>query len=116
MAKLSARGRTEVARWTREDDSPKSDLVSWRRSTLALMSDGVLLEKDDVVFKPEGRRHSYGWKVARGAFHGPRDSKLTADLVEAWAEKRGYQRVSWAGTAYNARGERMTVTVPESES
>lgn len=63
MAKLSARGRKEVARVTKLDASPNSDLVTERRKTYALMTDGAILEKTDVVFKSDGKKHSYGWKV-----------------------------------------------------
>ena len=67
MAKLTARKRTELARVERERDVTDSSLITWERRTLALMSDGTVLEKRDVRFKPtsysEGERHSYGWKV-----------------------------------------------------
>src|SRR3954469_16164120 len=93
MAKLSARGRfclTEVTReYTAEhlqtlhdryqrsyvaDYVDGSDLAStvWERKTRRLMSDGSILEKLDIRFRPDplntwddpsGRRHSYGWKV-----------------------------------------------------
>lgn len=108
MAKLSARGRHELARIAKEKTMP--DLVQcstcngtgkylrdlqlgerflyrtgetcehckgegkckpstvWERKTLTLMSDGKVLEKWDVRFQPDhmdpqGRFHSYGWKV-----------------------------------------------------
>lgn len=67
MAKLSARGRIELGRWQIERETPNSDLTTSERITLALMSDGRLLQKRDVVFKPdtfnpEGRKYSWGWK------------------------------------------------------
>lgn len=94
MAKLSARGRTCLAEATREytaeqlqsahdrykasytpDYLAGSDLALtvWERKTKRLMSDGTVLEKIDVRFRPspncswegpQGRRHSYGWKVS----------------------------------------------------
>jgi len=94
MAKLSARGRTVQVEATREyyletlqrahdryeasykaDYVPGSDpsLTVWERVTKRLMSDGKILEKRDVRFRPspncswedpQGRRHSYGWKVS----------------------------------------------------
>lgn len=62
MAKLSARGRKEVARLSKEGD-PGRELVSWERVTVTLMSDGKVLEKRDVVFQSDGRKHTWGWKV-----------------------------------------------------
>lgn len=46
-------------------------VTNWERTTYVIMSDHVVLRKDDVRFKPadwekaqypEGRLHSYGWK------------------------------------------------------
>lgn len=67
MAKLSARGRVELARVSRTLDTPNSTLTSKERYTKAYMSDGRLLTKLDVWFRPDrfdpdGRFHSYGWK------------------------------------------------------
>jgi len=66
MAKLSARGRTEVARVAREriiaPESGNSNPVIWRRTTLALMSDRNVLEKNDVRWA-DGMTHTYPWKV-----------------------------------------------------
>jgi hypothetical protein len=61
MARLTAYGRTELVRMAKEE-SPDSELVSWRRKTVVLMSDLTVLEKQDVLFRRDGRRHSYGWK------------------------------------------------------
>lgn len=104
MAKLSARNRTVKVEAVREYDAatlqrahdrfqasyvpdyvPGSDpaLTVWERVTRRLMSDGTVLEKRDVRFRPspncswedpKGRRHSYGWKV-----HGKLKAGLTAD-------------------------------------
>jgi len=93
MAKLSARGRKPVVEATREYDldtlqrahdryerSYKPDYVDgadpsltiWERATRRLMSDGTIIEKRDVRFRPtpnctwddpKGRYYSYGWKV-----------------------------------------------------
>ena len=63
MAKLSARGRTEVKRVTRESLTPTSDTISWERTTVVLMSDGNILSKRDVKFRADNRAHSYGWVV-----------------------------------------------------
>lgn len=52
-------------------DSIRLSLTVWERKTRRLMSDGKILEKLDVRFRPDGctwddargRLHSYGWKV-----------------------------------------------------
>ncbi len=104
MAKLSARNRQTTVEVVREYDaailqaghdryeaSYKPDYVAgsdpsltvWERCTRRLMSDGTILEKRDVRFRPSpactwedpnGRRYSYGWKV-----HGKLKAGLTAD-------------------------------------
>lgn len=78
MAKLSARGRKEILRLAFEQEVPDDDLVMWRRTTEAYMTDGHILRKRDVRFKPdsfrpEGRAHSYGWKD---------DGKVKAELMK----------------------------------
>jgi hypothetical protein len=55
-------------------DGADPSLTIWERVTRRLMSDGNILEKRDVRFRPSpipaswddpnGRRYSYGWKVA----------------------------------------------------
>jgi hypothetical protein len=68
MAKLSTHGkellRIELERNITEPESR----TSWRRVTRAYMSNGKVMEKIDVRFKPssirpEGERYSYGWKI-----------------------------------------------------
>lgn len=65
MAKLSARGRKELARMEKEDNTDDGD-VDCRRKTLAFMDDGRILQKYDVRFTAttysKARKHSYGWK------------------------------------------------------
>jgi len=88
MAKLSARGRTELARVEKTVYPTPPDLVTERRYTTAYMSDGTLLQKCDVIFRSDGKRHSYGWIV-----RGKVDPGLT---VEQWLELRarlGYKQV-----------------------
>lgn len=84
MAKLSARGRKVLVAVTREYDQATLERASehrgfgpsltvWERCSRRLMSDGTVLEKRDVRFRPslnplpyddpKGDRHSYGWKV-----------------------------------------------------
>lgn len=92
MAKLSARGRTELARISKEDCDPISELIIWRRKTLALMSDRTVLEKLDVRFKPDsffnprGELYSYGWKVK-----GKAKPELTPERFREIYAKAGYQ-------------------------
>jgi hypothetical protein len=88
MAKLSSRGRTELVRLTKLDikDDPKS-LASESRTTVALMSDRTILEKRDVVFRADGKRHSYGWKV----FSKVKEGVTPERFVEAFT-KLGFVR------------------------
>lgn len=87
MAKLSAYGQTEVLRLEKAMDVTDSDLVSWRRTTYALMDNGRVLKKIDVLFKENGtmhgRRHSYGWKRVH----------LKPGVDAAKLESHGYVRV-----------------------
>lgn len=56
MAKLSARGRTEIVRIVKETegddlrDSSRKNGVIWQRATLVLMSDNVVLQKVDLRY------------------------------------------------------------------
>jgi predicted RNA-binding Zn-ribbon protein involved in translation (DUF1610 family) len=114
MAKLSARGRTCRVEVSREYDaatlqkahdryerSYKADYVDgsdpaltvWERVTKRLMSDGKVLEKRDVRFRPSpactwedpnGRRYSYGWKVAATLKAG----KTPADYIAIYSAPR----------------------------
>lgn len=88
MAKLSARGRKEVVRFENLQvvTDPES-LVSERRYTVAFMSDHTLLKKIDVVFKSDGKKHSYGWKKI-----GKAKPTHTAMTLEAFYKKLGYVR------------------------
>jgi len=79
MAKLSAGGRTELMRASKETAVTDDEAVDWRKTTRAWMDDGKVLEKHDVNFKATGsasyqqaRRHSYGWKVT---------GRIKADLM-----------------------------------
>jgi hypothetical protein len=96
MAKLNARGRTVQVEASREysesqlqaaHDRHNPDglpsLCIWERRTRRVMSDGKVLEKLDVRFRPSpnapwedprGEKHSYGWKV-----HGKLKTGKTAD-------------------------------------
>lgn len=110
MAKLSARGRKELARVSKGVTRPESvpchscsgtppeggcqscqstgktaSLISWERVTLAFMSDGVVLTKRDVVFREDNRRHTYNWTVYRKL-----RPSVTAEQFVATFEKAGY--------------------------
>ena len=67
MAKLSAGGRSELLRVSKEVTTPDDESIDWRRTSRVWTSDGKVLEKSDVNFKAWGegkaRKHSYGWKV-----------------------------------------------------
>ena len=87
MAKLSARGRTELARIVRKETIPDGNTTKERRTTLALMSDRTILEKFDVTY-PDGMKNSFSWKV--------RTRKVKADVtpeqfIETFA-KHGFVR------------------------
>lgn len=91
MAKLSARGRTELVRMEKEDSAPKSDIITYERTTYALMSDGNILQKRDVIF-PAGpydngkdRKHKYNWTVK-----GKLKKDVTREQFIAAYSKRGF--------------------------
>lgn len=138
MARLKARGRTCQVEAVREYDaatlqaahdryeaSYKPDYIAgsdpaltvWERSTRRLMSDGVILEKRDVRFRPsplltwedpQGRRYSYGWKV-----HGKLKAGLTAaDFVRAYQAPRKSGKPSpWTVQDFGARGGPVTKVI-----
>ncbi len=56
-----------------------------RRITVALMSDRTYLEKQDVVFRSDNNKHSYGWKVK-----GKIKDTVTPEIFRSVYEKRGY--------------------------
>ncbi len=92
MAKLAARGRKEVVRVEREVVMEADKLIDWGRKTYALMSDGTILEKYDVHFKPDqfrpsGEKHSYGWKVFKKV-----KPEVTAERFVEHFTKQGYVR------------------------
>lgn len=106
MAKLSAGGRAEMMRASKESDV-QDDTVDWRRTTRAWMDDGKVLEKFDVNFKATGdatyqkaRKHSYGWKVV-----GKIKPELLADrnkLMTALQSTRAkLEQSGWAIESFN---------------
>ncbi len=68
MARLSKHGK-ELLRVEKETDiSDPNDNITWRRVTRAYMSDGTVLAKNDVRWKPDtyrpnGEFYSWGWKI-----------------------------------------------------
>lgn len=89
MAKLSARGRKEIARVDREINvNDPTALTMWRKTTVALMSDGNMLEKLDVRFR-DGHLHSYGWKL-----RGKVKAEVTPERFVAHFTSRGYRVIA----------------------
>lgn len=87
MAKLSARGRTQLAEAVLEYGDHGDTLIDWERITVRLMSDGFLLEKRDVRFRPDafnstGRKHSYGWKTISRYRNGANAELFRQDFEE----------------------------------
>ncbi len=89
MAKLTARGRTELARLSIVEVPNDSTITRERTRMVALMSDGNVLEKIDVVFV-DGKKHSYGWKVKVAA----KKLDLSCGEFTAAYEAKGYVRCS----------------------
>jgi hypothetical protein len=92
MAKLTARGRTIVWRIVKEDNAPKSDLITWEKEELSLMTDGSILRRSVVEFKPgpydhgKPQRHDYGWKEYRKLKAGGDPQRLLESF-----KQRGYK-------------------------
>jgi hypothetical protein len=71
MAKLKARGRQEIARLIKTEAMPDDKLASEVQSQVALMSDGNILSRRVIRWRPGSSNlnyggkptHDYGWKV-----------------------------------------------------
>lgn len=96
MASLSARGCTILARVSFEQAVPTDELIMWRKDERAYRSDGTILARRVVRFKPdgcnpEGRRHDYGWTVLQQV------KKMVLPLTpEKWLrhhESKGWNKV-----------------------
>ena len=90
MAKLSANGRKELIRLEKEVPVEETANISYDRRTIALMSDGKVLEKRDVVFKPTSwetkpQKHTWGWTVKGKAKEG-----MTPERFAEIFGKQGY--------------------------
>lgn len=93
MAKLKAYGRTELFKVEKEREVTNSDLITWEKVSYALMSDGKVLERRVVLFKPssyepKGRRHDYGWKE-----HGRLKAEGDPNVYLESLKKKGYTLV-----------------------
>jgi hypothetical protein len=93
MAKLSANGR-ELARMSKARDLTleQDDSCSWERKTYSFRSNGWILEKRDVLFRPgpydrAPYRHSWGWTRYRRVKKGRDVVAVVASLVETLREK-----------------------------
>jgi hypothetical protein len=106
-ARLSARGRREIGRVYKQVDTPDDELTIWSKNTLAFMSDGKILQKRDVIFKPDkynpkGKRHSWGWKsygkVKPGVTPEEAFGKFVADMEKKGWVKEGLNEEPIYGT------------------
>src|SRR5208337_4711624 len=73
MATLKANG-PELLRLSREENIEGDKSVTWRRKTVVCHTNGVILVKNDVRFRPmftfdppNGRFYSWGWKKSTAA-------------------------------------------------
>jgi hypothetical protein len=92
MAKLRAHGRQEIFRVSRETsiDPPDKFGIFWRKHSIAVMSDGYVLERDawkaQDRYSQSGVRHEGGtWKV-RGKI---KPGLTVGDILEIY-KKKGY--------------------------
>lgn len=87
MAKLSARGCKEVARWSKEGDltPEQSETCSWECQEYVLRSDNKLLSKRTVIFREGNQRHTWGWTVAGRA--------TSLEKLEAAMSSKGFTKV-----------------------
>lgn len=94
MAKLSARGRTELCRVSKvlPDQEPGVTVTRFR----ALMSDGVILHKTSWKYDSKDRsNHDTGWKVGNRLKPGVKPE----NVIDAWRDAylaQGYTLVSQA--------------------
>jgi hypothetical protein len=87
MARLKCHGR-ELLRLEREINTPDGELTTWERITKVYMSDGKVMSKLDVRFKPStfephGRNYSYGWKIA-----GTKKAEVTMQAYEEMVKRQ----------------------------
>lgn len=87
MAKLSARGRTELVRLQRfqNENAPLDDRGEVKpliRTELVLMSDRKVLRKVTFI-RLDGSRHDTGWKVIGKL----KEEKSTQDFIAIYTER-----------------------------
>jgi hypothetical protein len=84
MAKLSARGRTEILRFSKE--LPGDEGTTRGQRVYAFMSDGKILVKTKVWFKPDQysggkeRPHDWGWNLTASK-HDPEKANETRSTM-----------------------------------
>ena len=93
MAKLSARGRTEILRFSKETEGDGQDLIK-RKTTIAIMSDRNILKKSTTwwknIYRANGtERKDGGWTVS-GKFKKELDLTMAANSFFEKYEKIGY--------------------------
>ena len=107
MAKLKARGRQEIARLIKVTPTPDDTDSSEDRTQVALMTDGNVLSRRVIRWRPGGPMlryggsptHDYGWKVK-----GKIKAGLTAaDFVRIYQD-RGYTLESSSSAYIEPRG------------
>jgi len=101
MAKLKARGRTEIFRASKETRLDQPDEIGrvWKKHTIALMSDGNFLDRHATKwtdhYSPDGVRHDSGtWKV-----YGKIKAELTVERALEIYAKKGYTIESATGVS-----------------
>jgi hypothetical protein len=93
MAKLSARGRTQLAAVVRTFTVPEDDEFGRQpgatiKHELRLMSDGIVLEKHVHYFPNGNKDFAYGWAVHSRWFKRQLDTSIPSRLAKQ--EARGY--------------------------
>lgn len=95
MATLRANG-PELLRVSHERQTPDDKSVSWRRKTIVYHTNGAVLVKNDVRFRPtfefdppNGRFYSWGWKKAKAVKDNPNPvetakNALRVALRDSW--------------------------------
>jgi hypothetical protein len=104
MAKLKARGRTEIARLVVERETPDSELVSSEKIQVALMSDGNVLDRRVVRWRKQDAYssgpHDYGWKIK-----GKIKAGLTPEDFIRIYQKKGFTLESSSSEYLTRRGD-----------
>ena len=108
MAKLKARGRHEIARLGKTTATPDDKDVSEEQSQVALMTDGNVLSRRVIRWRPGGSMldyggkptHDYGWKVK-----GKIKAGLTAEDFVRIYQTRGFSLESSSGEYLVRQGD-----------